>query len=75
MTEPAAQRHRDAEAPEPLDQHLLGGGAPVARGLGLAAAREVADHDPAELVANLIKTERKILGLLEELQGELAGGR
>lgn len=35
----------------------------------------LADHDPAELIANLIKTESEILGLLEDLQNELASGR
>jgi type I restriction enzyme M protein len=34
-----------------------------------------AQQDPAELVADLIKTEHQILGLLEEIQAELAGGR
>lgn len=32
-------------------------------------------HDPAELIAGLIKTEHEILGLLEELQTVLAGGK
>lgn len=38
-------------------------------------ADDLADHDPAELVADLIKTQHQILGLLEELQAELAGGK
>ncbi|WP_329134645.1 type I restriction-modification system subunit M [Streptomyces sp. NBC_01476] len=38
-------------------------------------ADELAHQDPAELVAGLIKTEHEILGLLEEIQSELAGGK
>ncbi|MCZ4125402.1 class I SAM-dependent DNA methyltransferase [Streptomyces sp. H39-S7] len=39
------------------------------------SAADLANHDPAELIAGLIKTEHEILGLLEEIQAELAGGK
>lgn len=35
---------------------------------------DLAHHDPAELVANLVKTEHEILGLLSSLQEELEAG-
>ncbi|ONI91209.1 SAM-dependent methyltransferase [Actinosynnema sp. ALI-1.44] len=38
-------------------------------------ADDLANHDPVELVADLIKTEHQILGLLEELQAELVSDR
>lgn len=36
---------------------------------------DLTHHDPTELIANLIKTEHEILGLLEDIQTELAGGK
>ncbi|WP_084526600.1 class I SAM-dependent DNA methyltransferase [Nocardia vaccinii] len=39
------------------------------------SADQAVNHDPADLVANLIQTEREILGLLEDLQKELGVGK
>lgn len=39
------------------------------------SADDLTSHDPVEIVADLIKTEHQILGLLEEIQADLAGGK
>jgi type I restriction enzyme M protein len=39
------------------------------------SADDLAHHDPAELIAEVIKAEHEILGLLEDLESELAGGK
>ena len=45
VAEGAAERDRDGEPAEALDQHLVGGRGLGARRLGLAAAGEVAEDD------------------------------